>query len=145
MNSYKRTAKVCLIITYILMAVLLALVVALPYLVTWYVETRSRNEYLGTVVMLTCYPCVPFAATALLSLRKFLSNITKDKIAVKENARLLLRLVICCGAAGVIMMIAGIFYMPFFIAGGAALVCSLVVETMREFVKSLCFKNEESN
>ena len=126
MNNYKSFAKLTFIIIHVFILALFVLMAILPFGIQWYAEVKNRSSELATVVMLTCYPCSPFAVYALFALRKFISNIIKDDIFNKRNFTYLRGVTICCAAAGVIMAVAGIFYMPFYIGGGAALFCSLI-------------------
>ena len=140
MKDYKKSAKLTLVVTYILMIALAVFVVVLPFAATWYVEKKARPADLATVTMLSCYPCVPFAVVALYSLKKLLSNIVKGDIKSDKNCIYLKRLSFCCLVAGVIMLIAGFFYKPFFISSGSALFCSLVVKVILDIFA--CYKNK---
>jgi len=139
----KKSAKITLWITYLLMVILVVLCVSLPYLVIWYVEKMHRPEDLATVVMLTCYPCVPLAAKALISIKNFLKNLLKDEIVSPANSKNLKALSLCCFFAGIIMFAAGFFYMPFFIASASALFCSMVVKVGYDVLVSYLEKNKK--
>ena len=130
MSNSKKSAKISLVITYIFMFLLAVLTVGLPYGISWYVEVRGRSADLAATVMLTCYPCVPFAAAALYCLRRFLKNLIKDTVFEGKNLRDLIYICFCCLFSGIIMLIAGIFYMPFYISGGAAIFCALIVKVI---------------
>ena len=143
MSNYKKSAKISLIITYVFMFFLVALTVGLPYGISWYVEVKGRSADLAATVMLTCYPCVPFAAVALFCLRRFLKNLLKDTIFEGKNLHDLLYIAFCCFFSGLIMVIAGIFYMPFYISGGAAMFCALIVKVIYDIM--LKFKQERGN
>ena len=132
MKDYKKSAKLTLAVTYILMIALAVFVVALPFVTTWYVEKKARPADLATVTMLSCYPCVPFAVVALFSLKNLLKNIIKGDITDDKNYIYLKRVSVCCLIAGLIMLIAGFFYKPFFISSGSALFCSLVVKVIMD-------------
>lgn len=143
MRDYKRSAKLTLIITYVFAVLLIVAVIFLPTLVTWYVETKHRPQDLGATVMLTCYPCVPFATVALVSVIKLLKNILKDTIITAQNVKMLNRISICCFCASVILLIAGVFYMPFYIVGAAAATCGMIVRVMKNILQSIYEKSEE--
>lgn len=127
MNNYKVFARITLAVIYVLIAALAILMVVLPFGIQWYAETKGRSSELATVVMLTCYPCSPFAVYALFALRKFVSNIIKGDFFCKRNFTCLNGVGICCLIAGIIMVVAGYFYMPFYIGGGSALFCVLII------------------
>ena len=137
MLSYIKTAKFTLWIVYLFMALLAVAAVSLPWLVIWYVETMGRSPDLATVVMLTCYPCVPFAVMALLSARKLLKCILDGRYRCPQTVTLIHRICLCCLFAGLIMFAAGFFYMPFFIAGTAALSCSLLLRLTADLFKTM--------
>ncbi len=125
MQKFVKTAKFTLCAVYFAMLVLVVMTVSLPCLVIWYVETMHRPQDLATVVMITCYPCVPLAAIALNSAKKLLKRIIAGELFVEENAKALKTVSVCCLIAGLIMLIAGTSYMPFYIAGSSALACTL--------------------
>ncbi len=137
MSNYKKSAKISLVITYVCMVLLVVLTIGLPYGISWYVEVRGRSADLAATVMLTCYPCVPFAAVALFSLRRFLKNLIKDTLFKGRNLRDLIYISLCCVCSGIIMLIAGIFYMPFYISGGAAMFCALIVKVIYDAMLNL--------
>lgn len=144
MHDYKKAAKMSLVITYICMLLLPVLAVALPYGITWYVEVKGRSADLAAVVMLTCYPCVPFAVVALFCLRRFLKNIISESVFEGNGIKDILYVSVCCAVAGLIMLVAGIFYMPFYIAGGAALFGALITKTIYDLMLYLKQKGETS-
>ncbi len=127
--------RLTLIFTYICIALFVAAVIFLPMVVTWYVETMGRSSELATTVMLTCYPCSPFAAIALLSVRLVVKDIISGKVFDPKNITRMFRVSGCCLAAGVIMLFAGNFYMPFYIAGAAAVFCSLMSKVFADIIK----------
>ena len=56
MWNAKKSVTLSLILVYIAMAVLAAITVTMPWLVTWYVESKGREASLPTTIMVTCYP-----------------------------------------------------------------------------------------
>ena len=122
----KRIARAGLICSYIAMGLLLVAIIFLPFLVTWYVETKGRSQSLATTVMLTCYPLSPFAAVALYSLSRVMKNIISGNFFCRKNIIWMRRISYCCFIAAAGMIFAGFFYMPFFIAGAAAGFCGLL-------------------
>jgi len=143
MKNYKKSAKFTLFISYFLMLVLVALCISLPFLVNWYVEIKNRPADLATVVMLTCYPCAPLAFIALIAIKNFLKNLLKDNIKSEKNAKHLKTLSLCCFFAGLIMLVAGFFYMPFFIASASALFCSVVVKVGYDLLNTYLEKEKD--
>lgn len=136
MWDYRKSAKLSLILTYVFIAALAAAVIFLPALITWYVEVMGRDQNLPTIVMITCYPCVPFAAVMLFSLRALLKNIISDLVFGDENIRLLKRISICCGVASLILLLAGSLYLPFYVAGVSAAACGLIVHVIKNLFET---------
>lgn len=144
MNDYKKKVKFTLIVTYIAMFLLLLFVIFLPLLAQYFVEVRSKDKALASTILLTCYPCVPFAALTLFSLRKLLKNVLNGLILGDSNIKALRIITICLALAGVIMFAGGFFYMPFFISGAAAIICSLIVYVLSSVLNAaLSAKREE--
>lgn len=127
----KKYIKLSLIITNIFIAILLVFTVTLPFLVTWYAETMNRSETLATTVMVTCYPCVPFAASLLLLLKKLLKNALEDKLISESSIEYLKNIAICCIIVAVITLIGGNFYLPFLIVGATFAFLSLLLFALR--------------
>ena len=137
MKNYRKSAKISLFVTYVFMVALALCVVFLPMVVTWYVEIKGRDQSLPTIIMLTCYPLVPFAAIALFSLRRLLINLLSGLIIGEQNIKMLKRISICCLAAGLIIIFVGHLYMPFYIAGIAAAAASLIVSVIQNLFEAL--------
>ena len=135
MEKYKHI-KISIFLVDIGFVVLGALVLALPFLVNWYVEIMHRSEALASTVMLTSYPCVPFVFTALLSLRRFLKNIMYGNMFTIENIKNLKVFLLSCIAIALITFVAGFFYMPFFFIGLTFSFVSVLVLSLRAIAKS---------
>lgn len=115
MKPNKKALVAVSIVIYVFLIFLIGMAVALPGLVTWYVETMGRKQTLPTIIMVTCYPCVPFAFFTLLKVRKLISNLLKDEIFTAANADIFKRIAVYCLCISVITFVAGFFYLPFFI------------------------------
>lgn len=113
MEKYK-LVKISILLIDAAFVLLAALIVGLPFLITWYVEIMNRSASLATVVMLTSYPCAPFVGYGLFLLRRFLKEVIKGELFGSDSLKYLIRLAICCAVITVITLIAGFFYMPFF-------------------------------
>ncbi|MBR4099470.1 MAG: hypothetical protein IKK55_00580 [Clostridia bacterium] len=125
------TIKFSLLLTDIFLILLVALAFFLPFLVTWYVELTGRLESLATTIMVTCYPCAPFTGLTLFYLRKVLKNIEKGDCNSPDNIKYLMYMGICCIIIAFITLIAGKFYLPFFIVAATFLFISLLVFVFR--------------
>lgn len=116
MNNNK-TLKTAVVLTDIFMVILLILVITLPMLVTWYVEIMGKSPKLPTTMLVTCYPCAPFTGIALVALRKMLKNAINDSVFSESSIRCLKYISACCTVISVITLIAGRYYLPFYIVG----------------------------
>lgn len=144
MRDYKKSVKFTYIIINISIVILFALAISLPWLVTWYVEVRHKDAGLPALVMLTCYPSLPFAVIALFSLRKLLKNILNGLVFGDQNLTALKKISICSLIGGFITFIAGFYYLPFFVVSIAALGCSLIVKVIKDvFAAELQQQREE--
>ena len=134
MHDYRKTVKITLIVTYIAIAILIAFTVFLPFLVRWFVEIRNKDQSLAATIMLTCYPCIPFAFAILFSIKALLKNVLCGLILGDKNNNYLKIVAISCLGASVVMIIGGLKYMPFLISGIAAMACALIVWTLRSVI-----------
>lgn len=131
MWNAKKSVLLSLALTYAFMILLVIGMIALPGLVTWYVEIKGRAQSLPTTIMLTCYPCVPFAVVALWSLRCMLRNILNERIFVPDNSKMLHRISWCCFAVMAIMLFSGRFYLPFYVCAIAAAFLGLILRVVK--------------
>lgn len=123
--------KVSIILTNIFLLILFFFTITLPFLVTWYADIMGRSSTLATTVMVTCYPCVPFAATILITLRKLLKTALDGNIFSNESVVYLKNIAICCIVIAVITLIGGNFYLPFLIVGATFSFLSLLLYALR--------------
>ncbi|MCQ2449937.1 MAG: DUF2975 domain-containing protein [Clostridia bacterium] len=136
MWNSKKSIQLSLVLTYIFMGSLVIGIIALPWLVEWYVEVRHRSADLPTTIMLTCYPCVPFAAVCLWSLKVFLQNLLQDKVFNPQNATMLLRISWCCFGIMAIMLFSGRYYLPFYICAICTAFLGLILRVIRNLIQS---------
>lgn len=94
MNSQK-SIKLSILLTDLFIILLIIIVIALPFMVSWYVEVHGRSASLPATIMVTCYPCAPFVAVMLLSIRKMLKNVLLQQGFFANNSIYLKR--ICIG------------------------------------------------
>ncbi len=123
--------KVSIILTNIFLLILFFFTITLPFLVTWYADIMGRSSTLATTVMVTCYPCVPFAATILITLKKLLKTALNGNIFSNESVVYLKNIAICCIVIAVITLIGGNFYLPFLIVGATFSFLSLLLYALR--------------
>ncbi len=123
--------KASIILTNIFLVILFLFTVTLPFLVTWYADIMGRSSTLATTVMVTCYPCGPFAATLLWKLRKLLKNALEDNLFSKSSLEHIKKIALCCIVIAVITLIGGNFYLPFLIVGATFSFLSLLLFALR--------------
>lgn len=128
--------KLAIIITDIFFAILIFFSVALPWMVSWYVEIKQRSTTLATTVLVTCYPCAPFAAALLVYLRRLLKNTLAGDVFADSSISVLSKMVVCCGIISVITLIAGKFYMPFLIVGATFAFLALLLFSLKGIFNS---------
>ena len=127
-NKYIRAS---IILTNIFLVILFFFTITLPFLVTWYADIMGRSQNLATTVMVTCYPCVPFAATLLWKLRKVLKNALDNNLFSKSSLEHIKGIALCCIVIAVITLIGGKFYLPFLIVGATFSFLSLLLFALR--------------
>ena len=143
MLDAKKSVKLCIIFTNLFIALLVFIVIFLPFGVSWYVETMHRSEKLPATIMVTCYRCAPFLGIALVMLRRILKRISADRIYHSGNSHDLMIITYCCLIISVITLIAGRFYLPFYIVGGTFLFLALVGYSLRTVFRLLSEKFSE--
>ena len=141
-----KPARISLFLTNIFFCLLIVFTILLPLMVTWYVETMGRSANLPTTILVTCYPCVPFAGTILLSLRRFLKDTISGDLFTPRNIKYLRNISLCCCIISVITLVAGKFYLPFFIVGGTFAFLALLVYSLRGiFISKMQTENAVAN
>ena len=123
--------KFSIMLTDIFLGLLIVVAATLPFLVTGYVEWKGRLESLATTIMVTCYPCAPFTWLTLFYLRKVLKNILKYDQTNPDNIKYLKYMSICCVIISLITLVAGRFYLPFFLVAGTFLFLALLIFVFR--------------
>lgn len=123
--------KLSIILINIFIVLILIIAILLPLLVTWYVEKTNRLESLATTIMVTCYPCAPFTILSLQYLKKVLKSFINKDFFNEDNIKSLKYMAICCMIISLITIIAGRFYLPFFIVAATFLFLSLLIYTLR--------------
>lgn len=145
MLNGEKSVKLCIILTDIFLALLAAIVIFLPFGVSWYVEVNGRSPSLPATIMVTCYPCAPFLGIALFSLRKILKRVQSGVVFDEKNTRSIRRITLTCLAISVITLIAGRFYLPFYIVGGTFAFLALITYALKAVFTELYEKHHEAD
>ena len=114
-----KTLKTALWLTNTFIVLLAVCAVGLPWAVTWYVETMGRAQKLPAIIMVVCYPCVPFAGGILFYIKRIIKNLATDNIFHLNSIIYFNRIALFCLIISVITLIGGRFYLPFLIVGVA--------------------------
>ncbi len=136
MNKFN-SIKISIILTTAALVLLIGFAIMLPWLVTWYVQLSGRNESLATTIMATCYPCAPFTAIILFSLRKILKNIRDNNFNKAKDTKLLRNMAICCLIISVITLISGKHYLPFFIVAATFFFLAIIIFAFKSITDEL--------
>ena len=137
------TLKLAIIITKVFFVFLIGFCIGLPWLISWYAEVMHRSATLAATVMLTCYPCAPFAGALLIFLQKLLKNVMANEIFCEANLNIFKKMFICCVVISLITLIAGKFYMPFLLVGATFAFLSLLLLSLKGIIEVV--KNKEQN
>ncbi len=140
MPKAQKSLRLCLILTDIFICTLVIVTLLLPFGVSWYVEVMHRSQSLPATIMVTCYPCAPILGIALIQLRKIIKRITADNIFCPDNSKSFKIIAACCLTIALITLIAGRFYLPFYIVSGTFIFLALVTYTMRAVFLTLSEK-----
>lgn len=145
MPKAQKALRLCLILTDVFICALVIAAILLPFGVSWYVEVMHRSQSLPATIMVTCYPCAPILGIALIQLRKIIKRICADNIFCADNSMGFKIISACCLAISVITLIAGRFYLPFYIVGGTFVFLALVAYTMRAVFLTLSERYGEND
>lgn len=145
MLNAQKSVKLCIILTDIFICALVILTVLLPFGVSWYVETMHRSQTLPATIMITCYPCAPFLGILLFMLRRVLKRIIKGDIFINENSHDLKIITCCCIVIALITLIAGRYYIPFYIVGLTFVFLALITYAANSVFLSVYEKKYSEN
>lgn len=136
MLSQTKSVKLSLYLTDFIIALFCAAAVFMPRFTKWYITYMGRPANVRAVILAVCYTCLPFAMTALFSLRQLLKNIMRGDTFITDNIKRLNILFLCCIAAAVISFFSGYFYLPFYIISVAAAFFSLILRVIKNVFRS---------
>ncbi len=139
-----KSLKIALIITNLFFLILIALAIALPMLVTWYVEYKGKSASLPTTILVTCYPCVPFTGASLIFLKRLINNSRKNETFSPSSIRCLKNISACFFIIAVITLVAGRYYMPFYIVGATFAFLSLVIFSLKAIFMNVASEIEDA-
>lgn len=113
------------------------------WLVDFFLRLRGMNGQLGTVILAAVYLCSVFAWIVLFRLWQLLGNIKAGRVFVQENISHMRTVSWCCAAVALVCLLAGLWYLPFFVAAMAAAFMALIVRIVKNaFQQALLMKDE---
>lgn len=89
------------------------------------------------------YACAVLAFTALFFLNKLLSNISRGKVFIGENVKLIRILSWCCYLVGIVLAVYSIWVYPFIVIAAAAAFFGLIIRVLKNvFAKAVQIQEE---
>lgn len=138
MNYSLLPTRITRIMTWVLMAILVAMLFLVPVLLNWYAEFRFLTEVGWWTICITFYVCAAVTAPALLWIDRLLGNILKQQVFTAENVGLLRGVRWCCGIISLLCIVPGVIYRPLLlmvlIMGFLCFVLTVVVQVMKAAV-----------
>lgn len=145
MLNAQKSVRLCIVLTDVFICALILLTVLLPFGVSWYVETMHRSQTLPATIMITCYPCAPFFGISLFMLRRILKRISAGDIFINANSHDLKIISCCCVIIALITLIAGRYYIPFYIVGFTFVFLALITYAANAVFLSVYEKSASEN
>jgi len=134
-------SKLCVLL---FMALLLAVVLAAPWVTQWFVDVTQAGlqEERGYLLATTYVGAVP-AAYLLYSLFKLLRRIEAGQVFTDDNVELLRRISWSCFAGAVIALVSLFYYYPWVFVAVAAAFMGLIVRVVKNvFAQAVELQNE---
>ncbi|MBE7065296.1 MAG: DUF2975 domain-containing protein [Ruminococcaceae bacterium] len=143
MWSNKRSIVLSICVCFVVAAMLLVLVFFGPKLFEIYMiafrglsaggEAITR---IGKIFAWAFYPSAFFAVIIIGALLKLLFNIKADNVFISRNVMLLKAVSWCCFAIGIITLISGFFYLPFFAIAAAGGFTGMLLRVLKNVMES---------
>lgn len=138
-----KAVKLSLAAVAVFFAAAVALAIAMPWLLDWYVQYRHLRETGRIALQVTFYGCLPFALTALLCLWRLLRNIQQEKVFLEANSRLIAVVSWCCAAVAAVTLGACRWYPPLGFITVSMAFLFLIVRVVRNcFIAATAIKEE---
>lgn len=129
--SGKKSLVLSLWTVRILIVALFAVMIALPHLITEYLDYAGRPDSLLAPTLVALYLVAVIALVVLFSLQRLLYNIKLDEVFTPENVRILRLLSWCCFAVAVIFALLGIAYLFSLLIAAAAVFIALILRVLK--------------
>lgn len=140
-----KAVKLSLAAVAVFFAAAVALAIAMPWLLDWYVQYRHLRETGRIALQVVFYGCLPFALTALLCLWKLLRNIRQEKVFLEANSRLIAVVSWCCAAVAAVTLGACRWYPPLGFITVSMAFLFLIVRVVRNcFIAAIALREENA-
>ena len=140
-----KAVKLSLAAVAVFFAAAVALAIAMPWLLDWYVQYRHLRETGRIALQVAFYGCLPFALTALLCLWKLLRNIQQEKVFLEANSRLIAVVSWCCAAVAAVTLGACRWYPPLGFITVSMAFLFLIVRVVRNcFIAAIALREENA-
>ena len=140
-----KAVKLSLAAVAVFFAAAVALAIAMPWLLDWYVQYRHLRETGRIALQVTFYGCLPFALTALLCLWRLLRNIQQEKVFLEANSRLIAVVSWCCAAVAAVTLGACRWYPPLGFITVSMAFLFLIVRVVRNcFIAAIALREENA-
>nr|WP_315025281.1 DUF2975 domain-containing protein [uncultured Aminipila sp.] len=134
-NSNKSLQLSC-ICTRLVMVLVVACAIALPYLIDiylsigpYYISDINTKPFM-TILYVCCIP----ALAALFSLDRLLVNIKKEEIFIKKNVAHLRSISWCCFGVAILVAMAGYYYFLFYFVAIVVAFIGLILRVVKNVI-----------
>ena len=141
----KSSIILCDILVIFSLLAVIALSIFAVGLADWYVDWRSINPILKTVIPVAFWICAIPAAAALLGLMVLLRNLYRDKIFETVNSKIMLGICWCCVAVAAVTAISTYWYLPFIFVSVTMIFLCLIVSIVRGCFNAAITLREEND
>lgn len=134
-NSNKSLQLSC-ICTRLVMVLVVACAIALPYLMDIYqsIGIYYVNEINTKIFMIILYVCCIPALAALYSLDRLLVNIKKEDVFITKNVAYLRTISWCCFGVAILVAMAGYYYLLFYFVAIVAAFIGLILRVVKNVI-----------
>ena len=123
----------------------IALCIFAPPLAGWYVDWRSIDPVLKTVIPVAFWICALPALIALAGLLRLLRNLFKERIFEAENSKIMSVICGCCLAVALVTAVGTYWYIPFIFVAAAMIFLCLIVSIVRGCFNAAITLREEND
>lgn len=142
MYNSQTSAKLTRVITWFFFVLLAALMVFANLLLSWFFGPARTDTIIK--ILVTFYTCCPAAWCALFCIDRLLRNIINKEVFIKKNVSYMRVLSWCCAFVALACLIAGFFYVPFFIFSLGAAFMMLILRVLKNVMAAATMIKDEN-